>query len=159
MIPIRKHLDYALGYIELGLLDEARAELNRISAADRQTSPVLAVSLELAMAEENWDAVVIFAPQVILADETLERPWIAWAYALRENQRITEAREVLVRGSLVVTEPSGLMDYNLACYYCLLGDLDEARRRLQRACSREPRWKTDAKSDPDLASLHPSKKH
>ena len=157
MISTRKHLDYALGYIELGLLEEACAELSRIPAAERQTSPVLAVSLELAMAEESWNDVVTLAPQVILADESVERPWIAWAYALRENQRITEARDVLMRGSLVVTEPSGLMDYNLACYFCLLGELDEARRRLQRACSRDPHWKNDARHDPDLAALHPHK--
>jgi len=159
VIPTRKHLDYALGYIELGLLDEAREELARIPPADQRTSPALSVSLELAMAEEDWDDVVTLAPQVILSDESTERPWIAWAYALREQQRIAEARDVLLRGALVVLEPSGLMDYNLACYYCLLGDLDEARRRLQRAFSRDPNWKNDARQDPDLAALHAPKNH
>jgi Flp pilus assembly protein TadD len=159
VIATRKHLDYALGYIELGLLDEAREELARIPADEHQTSPVLAVQLELSMADENWDGVVTLAPQVVLGDETAERPWIAWAYALREHQRITEARDVLLRGALVISQPSGLVDYNLACYYCLLGDLDEARRRLKRACSRKPHWKKDSLTDPDLAALHAPRKN
>ena len=157
MIPTYKHLDYALGYIELGLLPEAREELDRIPAADQPTPAVLGVRVELAMAEEAWDTVVAFAPQVVAADPANERPWIAWAYALRELQRIPEARDVLLRGEPLITEPSVLVDYNLACYYCLLGELPEARRRLDLVIARDPHWKKDARQDPDLAALHPAK--
>ena len=154
MIPTRKHLDYALGYIELGLLAEARTELVRIVEADRQTPPVLTVRLELAMAEESWDNVLALAPQVAAADPSNERPWVAWAYALREQQKIIEARDVLLRGVTLITEPSVLVDYNLACYFCLLGDFPEARRRLALVYAREPAWEKEARNDPDLAAVH-----
>ncbi|HEY9249562.1 MAG TPA: hypothetical protein VIO38_10535, partial [Rariglobus sp.] len=72
---------------------------------------------------------------------------------LREKQHIAEARDVLLRGERLIAAPTALVDYNLACYFCLLGDLVESRRRLQRACAREPGWKTEASADPDLASL------
>lgn len=153
MIPTRKHLDYALGYIELNLLAEARDELALIRAEDRQTPEVLSIQIELAMAKSTWTRVITLAAQVTTAVPALERPWIAWAYALREKQRIAEAREVLLRGERAITDPSPLVDYNLACYYCLLGDLPEARKRLKRACAREPDWKTEADDDPDLAAL------
>jgi len=153
VIPTRKHLDYALGYLELGLLAEAREELARIPSADRQNTDVLAVRLELAMAEETWEDVIALAPQVVCADPSAERPWIVWAYALRERQRITEARDILLRGEQAITAPDILVDYNLACYYCLLGDFPEARRRLDRVFAREPHWKEEARHDPDLAAL------
>ncbi|MFA6289684.1 MAG: hypothetical protein WC661_20065 [Opitutaceae bacterium] len=159
MIPTRKHLDYALGYIELGLFPEAREELSRITAADRKQPAVLGVLLELAMAEETWTAVITFAPQVADADPSNERPWIAWAYALRERGQIAEARDVLLRGAGLISEPSVLVDYNLACYFCLLGDLAEARRHLDLVFARDPHWKKDARQDPDLAALHPQKSH
>ena len=156
MISTRRYLDYALGYIELGLFADAREELARIEP-DRQTPAVLAVHLELAMGEETWDEVIALAPQVVATDSPNERPWIAWAYALRERQQITEARDVLLRGEPLISEPSVLVDYNLACYYCLLGDLPEARRRLDLVIARDPHWKKDARQDPDLAALHPAK--
>ena len=153
MISTRKHLDYTLGYLELNLLAEARAEFALIKAADRETPDVLLVAIELAMASNAWARVIALAPKVTALTPSLERPWVAWAYALREKQRTTEAREVLLRGEKSIEEPSALIDYNLACYFCLLGDLPEARRRLKRACEREPEWKNEARTDPDLAAL------
>ncbi len=154
MIPTHKHLDYALGYIGLNLLAEARAELALIKPIDRESPEVLGVHIELAMAKNAWARVITLAAQVTAAAPSFERPWIAWAFALREKQRIAEARDTLLRAEREIPEPGALVDYNLACYYCLLGDLAEARRRLKRACAREPEWKAEAASDPDLAALH-----
>lgn len=153
MISTRKHLDYALGYIGLNLLADAKAELALIAAADRETPDVLVVEIELAMARNAWARVIALAAGITAAVPALERPWIAWAYALREKQRITEARDTLLKGERLIRDPSPLVDYNLACYFCLLGDFREARRRLKRACAREPDWKAEAAADPDLAGL------
>ncbi len=154
MISTRKHLDYALGYIGLNLLIQARDELALIKAADRETPEVLGVHIELAMEKSAWTRVITLAVKVTAAAPSLERPWIAWAYALREKQRIGEARDVLLKAERAITAPSPLVDYNLACYFCLLGDLTESRRRLKRACAREPDWKAEAAEDPDLAALN-----
>ncbi|MET0262085.1 MAG: hypothetical protein ABW223_04255 [Rariglobus sp.] len=153
MISTRKHLDYTLGYIGLNLLADARAELALIKPADRETPDVLTVEIELAMARFTWPRVISLSSRLAALTPTFERPWISWAYALREKQRIAEARDVLLRAEKLIDKPTPLVDYNLACYFCLLGDLTEARRRLKRACAREPDWKTEAASDPDLAAL------
>ena len=154
MISTRKHLDYALGYLGLNLLAEARAELALIKPSDRETSDVLLVEIELAMAKSAWSRVITLAAKVTRDVPELERPWIAWAYALREKQAIGDAYDILIMAEEVLEKPSALLDYNLACYCCLMGDLTEARRRLKRACAREPEWKTEAAADPDLAELH-----
>jgi len=159
VISTRKHLDYALGYIGLDLLAEARAELALIKPADRETPEVLSVEIELAMAKSAWPRVITLAAKVTREAPELERPWIAWAYALREQNHIGDAYDILIMAEEAVEKPSPLFDYNLACYCCLMGDLSEARRRLKRACAREPAWKTEAAADPDLAALHLKKPH
>lgn len=153
MIPTRKHLDYAHGYLALNLHAAARAELALIRPADCEQPAVLIARIELAMATSAWTRVITLAPRVTAARPDSERPWIAWAFALREKQRIAEARDVLLRGERAIAAPGALVDYNLACYHCLLGELTEARRRLKRAIAREPEWKIEAASDPDLAAL------
>jgi len=154
VISTRKHLDYALGYLGLNLLAEARAELALIKPADRETPDVLLVEIELAMAKSAWSRVITLAAKVTRGVPELERPWIAWAYALREQNHIGDAYDILIMAEEVVENPSALLDYNLACYCCLMDDLTEARRRLKRACAREPEWKSEAASDPDLTALH-----
>jgi Flp pilus assembly protein TadD len=153
MISTTKHLAYVRGYLALDLLAEARDELALIAIADHETAPVLSAHIELAMARSAWARVIALTAKTTSLAPGLERPWIAWAYALREKQRVAEARDVLLRGERAITGPSPLVDYNLACYFCLLNDLAEARRRLKRACSREPEWKSEAATDPDLAAL------
>jgi tetratricopeptide (TPR) repeat protein len=157
LIPTRTHLDYAQGYLGLNLLAEAKAELALIRPEDRATPAVLALHLELAMATGAWTRVIALAKKLSAMRAAGERPWIAWAYALREKQRVAEARDVLLRGESAMEGASALVDYNLACYHALLGDLPEARRRLKRACTRNPDWKSEALADPDLAALTTSK--
>lgn len=153
MIPTCKHLEYALGYLDLGLVAEARREISAIPTVESKTAPALAVRLEVAMAGEKWVEVIRVASRLVVFESQAERPWIAWAYALREHRRIAKARDVLLRGSAIIASPTVLVDYNLACYFCLLGDLAEARRRLDLVLAREPAWKVDADKDPDLAAL------
>ncbi len=157
MIRTEKHLEYIYGYLALDLPKLARAEFVQIPLTEIATTPVQAALLELAMAESDWVSVVSLAPSLTASAPTLERPWSAWAFALRELQQISKAREILLKGASHIQNPSPLIDYNLACYDCLLGDLASARKRLARVFKRDPNWKVDAASDPDLAALYPQK--
>lgn len=156
VIPTGKRLNYAIGYIELGLFDSAREELAAIPPSDSGNPGIILVRIELAMAEGDWHEVTRLGPRATEDDPAEERPWIAWAYALRELQDIRQALEVLLRGELHIKGPTVLVDYNLACYLALLGDLKEARRRLNKVFAREPSWREEAAADPDLAALHAS---
>lgn len=158
MIPPEKHLSYALGYLQLGLVSAAREELSAPPPEFLATPPALAVRIEIAMADETWDEVIALAPELIGHDATQERPWIAWAYALRERERITEAQETLLAGARLIRAPSPLVAYNLACYACLLGELPEARSLLAEVVARDKSWRDIARDDPDLAPLFAIKK-
>jgi Flp pilus assembly protein TadD len=109
------------------------------------------------MAEGNWTEVVALAPGLAGYNTAEEAPWIAWAYALRELQHIEEARDTLLTGARLISNPSPLVAYNLACYACLLGDLPEARRLLEAVFAQDISWRDVARDDEDLAPLYPEK--
>lgn len=157
MIAPEKHLAYALGFLQLGLHADAHAELAALPPEIAATAPALRVRLELAMAEEEWDRVIALAPDLVALDSAEERPWVAWAYALRELKRINEAQEILLAGVRMIGEPSPLVEYNLACYACLLGELEEAKQLLAHVYARDKSWRAVAREDPDLAALYPAK--
>ena len=153
MIAPETHLSYVLGYLQLELVDEAREELSALPAEFLATPPALAVRLEVAMADNAWDEVIALAPDLVGHDASKERPWVAWAYALRELGRVAEAQETLTAGARLIEEPGPLVTYNLACYACLLGDLKEARRLLGVVFGRDKSWRAVAREDADLAPL------
>jgi len=110
----------------------------------------------LYMESKQWKPVTAVAKTLAEAKPECEKAWIAWAFALRELQRIAEAREVLLRAEQIHGPTSPVLHYNLACYYSLLGDLPEAKRRLSIACSMGDEWENEARSDPDLEALRKS---
>jgi Flp pilus assembly protein TadD len=152
VIPTATRLRYATGYLELGLTEAAARELRAIEPAEQEEGLVQQVWIELHMAAGEWTKLIPVAQRITASEPDIERPWIALAYALRELKRVEEARR-----TLLAAEPlhgtSGLLHYNLACYECLLGDLEEARRRLARAYRLEPKLQPGAAEDPDLARL------
>jgi lipopolysaccharide biosynthesis regulator YciM len=96
-ISTAKRLEYAEGYIGLGLIDEASDELEAIEGEDRMSVDVLRVRIDLYMEAKQWDMVVIMARQVAEIAPADEQIWISWAYALRELQLIKDAEAVLLR--------------------------------------------------------------
>lgn len=153
MIPTRRHLEYAAGFIELGMLASAEAELGQITPSDQASAAVMLVRLDLLMLAKDWAAMVALARALTQQHPEQEKGWIYHAYALREQSRIAEAQAVLLHAEPQHGATSGVLHYNLACYACLLGDKSEARRRLECAALLEKSWLESAMEDPDLATL------
>lgn len=153
MIPTRHRIEYALGYTELGLLREAADELDAICFEDRFTAEVMSARIELHLATKQWETVIDYASLLTSKEPGDAQGWTAWAYALRELQRVEEARDVLLEADTIHGATESLISYNLACYYCLLGDLTKAKKRLATACSMDSSNKETALDDPDLVPL------
>lgn len=148
-----RRLQYASGYVALNLLNEAAEELEKIFWDDRLETPVLEVRMEVCFSAKQWDAVIGVAQELARRHPEKEQPWINWAYALREMNRVAEAKAVLLEAEATHGTTSAVLHYNLGCYDCLLGNLSAARDRLNRACKMEPRFKTEALDDPDLNAI------
>jgi len=152
-ISTRKHLEYAKGYIGLGLIKEAAEEIEAIEAEEWQSMEVQRVRVDLFMEAKQWDEVVDLAGQIAENVAEDEQIWISWAYALRELQRVKEAETVLLKAEKVHGHKSAIVHYNLACYACLLGYLEEAGKRLKRAIKLDKRFEDEWDKDPDLKAL------
>lgn len=152
-VSTQRRVQYALGYIGLGLINEASDELEAVDFGDRFSTEVIAARVELHMAAKHWDIVVNFA--ATLTERTPEdvRGWISQAFALRELDRVAEAKDVLLRALPLHGEKAALVHYNLACYECLLGNVAAAKERLATASRMDAHWKETALDDPDLKSM------
>jgi tetratricopeptide (TPR) repeat protein len=131
---------------------EARAELDAVSVTEQDAIEVAQARVDLGMETKEWLIVLEAAERVCMEKPTSERAWIAWAYALRELHRVEEAKDVLLRAEELHGK-CGVLHYNLACYFCLLGDQPEAERRLKLAGELDENWRNAALEDPDLRAM------
>jgi len=158
--PDSHHLRAATGWFELGNLQEARAELALITPALLNHPDVLDVCWQLLAHEKQWPACLATAT---LMTELAPRNILGWvhrSYALHELKRTLEARDNLL--PLAARFPVDfLLHYNLACYECQLGRLDQARRWLAQAVKIGGHADviTMALSDLDLKPLWPEIKN
>ncbi len=152
--PDHFHVTAAGGWLELGLPEEARRELAQLSPDARAHPETLVIEWDLSALERRWHDALGIASRLIEIDRTRPVGWINRSYALHELQRTTEARESLLP-ALPLFPEMGLIPYNLACYACQLGRLDEARQWLRQAMALDGRDTiiVRARMDPDLHPL------
>jgi len=128
----QRHLDAAEGWLELGNWLEANEELEQITPAMRAHPLVLRVRYGVYAKAKKWEmaAEVARAISEMLPDNSWG--WFHWAYSLHELKRTKEAQSVLL--PIAAKFPDEYMiQFNLACYACQLGELKEAMQRLEKA--------------------------
>ena len=118
----------AVGWIELGNLAEARAELAQVSAAQQAQPDVLELRWSIAAAENRWEEALQVAETLVRRAPRRSSGWLYQAYALRRvpNGSIQKAWEALLPAfDKFPKEPT--VPFNLSCYACQLRQLDVAR--------------------------------
>lgn len=154
--PDSFYLRAAQGWLELGNLAEAQAELGRI-APDLAAHPhVLGLRWDVLSTGRDWANALEVAAAMIQVAPHEPAGWFNRSYSLHELKRTLEARDNLLR--VVDNFPlSAIMRYNLACYECQLGRLDQARAWLRKAfgLGDAAEMRSQARQDPDLEPLWP----
>ena len=152
MIRTQTRLQYANGYLDLGMIREAAQELDSISPEDRESTETLTMCVRLYLESKKWFRMTLTAKE--LAERQPENPfgWVNWAYALRERNRIKDARSVAKAGLEYVSNDA-ILWFNYACYCSLLGDVEEASEYLDKAISLDKRFEAESVSDTDLDNL------
>lgn len=152
--PDSHYLNAAAGWLGLGLPDEARRELERVSQAGRAHPDCLALEWDLHARAQRWPEALETASRLLECDRSRPGGWISRSYALHELRRTAEARDALL-AALPLFPAEGVIPYNLACYACQLGNLDEARSWLRKAMEVDGRdgILARARQDPDLEPL------
>ena len=149
-----RHLQAAYGCIGSGNSDAARAELDKISPGFREHPAVLVTRLSLCEGAKEWPACLEMVELLIqvLPDNPIH--WVQRSMYLRELGRVREAWDKLLPAAEKFPN-FWMVPYQLACYACRLGDVDQARDRLNAALQLvdAAAVKTKALAEPDLEPL------
>lgn len=152
--PDLHHVRAAEGWLDLGVTADASRELRQITAEAWSHPDVLELRWRLYAAERQWDAALDIARAATQRAPNRSAGWIHQSFCLHELQRTGEAWDLLQ--SVVDRFPEDVtIAYNLACYACRLGQVNDARTWLLRAVKLRGRAeiKMLALQDSDLAPL------
>ena len=131
---------------------EANTELDKIDPFNRAAPEVLAMRIAIYRGLEKWELMQEIAKR--LADfQPDDIQWtISLAYATRRANSIEAAKEVLLNAEpKFPKEPA--IKYNLACYFCQTGDIQNAKNYLKKAFEIDLNWRMAALEDEDLKPL------
>jgi Flp pilus assembly protein TadD len=142
----------ALGWLELGLPEEALTELTALSARERMRRHALELRLLAEMEAQRWNAAADTGRLLCMKEPKEARFFIHAAYCLHETGDTLAARDWLMKGpAALMNDP--LFHYNLACYLAVLGERKRAKSHLDRAFELDESLKETAQADTDLEAL------
>ena len=154
--PDTHYFSAAVGWLELGNLAEARAELAQISPAQQEHPDVLEVRWLVSAEQKHWEEGLQIAQALLRRAPKRSSGWLHQAYALRRvpDGSVQKAWEALLPAfDKFPKEPT--IPFNLSCYACQLRQLDAARDWLKRAVAvgGKEKIKRMALKDSDLEPL------
>jgi hypothetical protein len=154
--PNTHHLSAALGWLGLGDVAEARAELALIEEGLQNHPSVLEARWLICAHENQWDEGLPFAQSLVKNAPDRPESWLHHAYTLRRAREgsVRKAWEALLPAFDKFPEEP-IISFNLSCYACQMNDLDAARTWLKRALviGGKEKIKRQALEDPDLKPL------
>jgi len=147
-----RQLQEAQGYIELGLLDEAADALEEIIPEKKTHPEVMATRAILYRKAQNWPLLEVVARSLVKTQPGVVAWWVDWAFATRRAMSIKEAEEILIR-ALNVHPRGAILHFNLGCYACQSGRIEEAKSRIAEAVRLDKAFQIAALDDPDLEPM------
>jgi len=151
-MKVERHISAALGYIKLGMMEEAIEELDGIEPAQRSHPEVLAVWVEVYASAGKWREMQRVALHLTTIQPTNAQWWIHLAFATRCVESIPAAREILIQAEKHhPDEPT--IQFNLGCYACKMGEIATAKAYVLRSIQRIKGFRELALSDTDLKPI------
>ena len=137
---------------EFGMFEDANDQVEKIDPFNRAAPEVLAVRLAIYHGLKKWELMREIAKR--LADfQPNDIQWItSYAYATRRAESIPAAKEILLNAETKFPKES-IIKYNLACYFCQMGDTENAKNYLKQAFEIDSSWRLKALDDEDLRPL------
>lgn len=134
------------------MFGDALAELDGLPADAQQHPMVVEMRLVILMQSKRWEEALATSRELCEVNPTGNSGYIHAAFCLHELRRTAEARDILLSGPETLhTDPT--YHYNLACYECILGNVNLAQAHLDRCVQLDKKFKNYAKTDPDLDGL------
>jgi tetratricopeptide (TPR) repeat protein len=151
-ISVLKQLNAATGYLGLGMPLDAWNELEEIDADKRTLPEVMKVRVDVCMALERWEMMLELCQYLQEAEPNEVGHALQLAYATRRHKNV-EAAAVVLEAALRKYYDDALVRYNLSCYYCVMGRIEESLKMLASAFKKDGGLRDLAETDEDLAAL------
>lgn len=152
MTESERRIIAAQGYVELGLYEEAEAELSALPGAMRERVDVIEILLLCLMGRHRWQEAHALAARLCQQEPAEPGGFIHAAFCLHELGRTAEAVAVL-SGGPVALRTKAVYYYNMGCYHARLGNFDQSLSYLERAFEMDGDLRQHAKRDRDLDCL------
>jgi Tfp pilus assembly protein PilF len=152
MIAIDRHLQAAVGYLELGMVEDAANEVECIPPDQKNSSEVLGVRLEIYRAAEKWTLMEVVARELWKRHQDEPVYWNDLAWATRRAVSIESANDILM-DAVKKFPRDALTHFNLGCYACQMGELKLAKEWVRQAIDYDAKFKLIALDDADLEPL------
>jgi predicted Zn-dependent protease len=149
---MQRELTASIGYLELGMIAEADGELESLPPENRSDSSVLALRVEIYRSAKKWTLMEAVVRELLKRHPYELVHWINLAWAVRRSDSI-EAAQIILLEALEKFPNDSTIRYNLGCYACQLGDLEEAKRLVGEAIKIDSKYKLLAIDDEDLKPL------
>ncbi len=142
----------AQGYLELGMVEEALAELTSVSDELRDDPDIVELRLHILMQGRRWAEALTTAEELLRKKPNAVPGYIHGAFALHELGRTAEARDLLLKGpGDLRKDPT--FHYNIGCYEAVLGNRESALESLNQSFALDETYRDFAKRDPDLEAI------
>ena len=145
-------LNPAIGYLELGMLEEANEEIENLPPEIKNSSYVLTVRMEIYRAMKNWKLMETVTRELWKRHPDDPIHWNNLAWVVRRSDSIEAANSILLDAEKKFPDDA-MTHFNLGCYACQLGYLEAAKIRVGRAIELDSSFKILALDDEDLEPL------
>lgn len=149
---IQKHVEYASGYLDLKMFEEALREADAALALAPTDERALAIKSAILWEQNRLTEVEPFMAK--LAEMNPRNPglWINLAYIRRRTQSLDAAVETLQR-AFDANPQDALAHFNMACYRAMQNRSEEALVLLRHALHLDPKLRSLAKAERDFDSI------
>ena len=152
---VQKHIEYASGYLDLDMFDDAGHEADLALALAPNLPEAMAIKSAVLWRTNRLSEAEPFVAKLAELNPRDSAVWINLAYIRRRTQSLDAAVNTLQR-AFDANPRDALAHYNMACYRAVQRRSTEAIELLRNALHLDPKLKTIAKTEPDFADLRES---
>jgi len=151
-VEIQKHVEYASGYLELKMFDDALREADAAVVLAPSDPHALAIKSAVLWEQNRLKEAEPFMAQLAEMNPHNTGLWINLAYIRRRTQSVEAAAATLQR--VFTANPSdALAHFNMACYRAVQNRPTEALEFLRGALHLDPKLRVLAKAEHDFDSI------
>jgi len=154
-VEVEKHLEYASGYLDLKMFDEALREADAVLAIEPDQPQAIAIKSAIFWHTNRLNEAEPFVAKLAELHPNDSGIWINLAYIRRRTQSLEAAAETLQR-AFDANPRDALAHFNMACYRAVQNRPQEALQLLRNALHLNPKLKKLARVEPDFSTLRES---